>query len=272
MATRGIALSETDRSVSLGRIGILAYGVGSYLLGVAALVAAILASLGAYAFTGGPVHIANPVFATLFNLGLVVVFGVQHSVMARAGFKDRWTRTIHPSTERSTFVLATALVLLPLVALWQPLPAVVWSLRAPLVREALTGIALLGWAYLFLATFAIDHFELFGLQQSWDGFRGRPSMPVPFRERWMYRFDRHPIMTGLLVGLWATPEMTIGRLLFAAGLSAYVVFGVHFEERALRRQWGDEYESYRRRVRSLVPTVQSADANGHGGPAPRGGV
>jgi len=264
MADHSFASRRTDRSVSTSRVGILAYGIGSYLLGFAALVAVILVSLGAYAFTGGPVHIANPVVAALFNVGLLVLFGVQHSVMARAAFKERWTRIIDPSMERSTFVLATGAVLLPLVALWQPLPAVVWSLGSPFARETLTGIALLGWAYLFFATFAINHFELFGLQQSWRGFRDRPPVPLPFRERWMYRFDRHPLMTGVLVGLWATPEMTLGRLLFAAGLSAYVVVGVHFEERALLRQWGEAYESYRRRVPSLVPTVQSMDSKGQG--------
>jgi len=260
MGAPGLAASHTDRSVPrdrpfLPRLGILAYGVASYLVGVVALVAVILASLGAYAFTGGPVHIASPFAAVLFNVGLLVLFGVQHSVMARPAFKERWTRIIHPSMERSTFLLATGAVLLPLVVLWQPLPAVVWSSSSPVVRGTLTGVALLGWVYLFVATFAIDHFELFGLQQSWRGFRDQPPVPPPFRERWMYRFDRHPIMTGVLVGLWATPDMTLGRLLFTAGLSAYVLIGVYFEERTLGHQLGDVYESYRRRVPALVPTV-----------------
>ncbi|MGE3526427.1 MAG: SRPBCC family protein [Gemmatimonadales bacterium] len=263
---------QTDRSVSLSGVGILVYGIGSYLLGVGALVSVILVSLGVFAFTGGPVHIANPAGAALFNVGLLVLFGVQHSLMARAAFKERWTRIIHPSMERSTFVLATGLVLLPLVALWQPLPAALWSFDSPVARGALRGVALLGWAYLFLATFAIDHFELFGLQQSWRAFRDRPPVAVPFRERWMYRFDRHPIMTGVLVGLWATPDMTVGHLLFAGGLSAYLVVGVQLEERALLRQWGEVYESYRRRVRSLVPTLGTRDPHGRGGAAARGGT
>lgn len=270
MTVHDLAPTETDRSVSsfgvtLRRAGILAYGLGSYLVGVAALVALILVSLGAFAFTGGPVRIANPVLAGLFDAGLLVLFGVQHSVMARAAFKERWTRILHPSMERSTFVLATGLVLLPLVALWQPLPAIVWSSSSPWARHLATGIGLAGWTYLFLATFAIDHFELFGLQQSWRGFRGRLPVPVPFRERWMYRVDRHPIMTGLLVGLWATPEMTLGHLLFTAGLSAYAVLGVQFEERALRRQLGEVYETYRRRVRALVPIFASPPSNGRSG-------
>jgi protein-S-isoprenylcysteine O-methyltransferase Ste14 len=251
-------LEQTDRSVlgagtALRRTGILAYGAGSYAVGVAALVSLILVMLGVLDFKGGPVHIQSPAFAGLFNLGLLVAFAVQHSAMARARFKERWIRIIHPSMERSTYVLATGAVLLPLLALWQPLGTVLWSVGSPLVRGAVTGIAVLGWAYLFVATFAIDHFELFGLQQVWRGFRGEAPAPVPFRERWMYRIDRHPIMTGVLVGLWATPEMTLGHLLFAAGFSLYVVIGVHFEERALRRQFGETYEAYRRRVPTIVP-------------------
>lgn len=265
MGIRTLALKHTDRSVSTGlaflpRLGILAFGLASYVVGVAALVAVMLPGLGISAFTGGPIHIGTPLGAALFNLGLVVLFGLQHSVMARAPFKERLTRVLHPSMERSVYLLATSAVLLPMVILWQPLPAVLWSLGSPPVRAALNGVALLGWAYLFVATFAIDHFELFGLQQSWLGFRGQPPVPVAFRERWMYRFDRHPIMTGLLVGLWATPDMTLGYLLFAAGLSAYAVVGVHFEERALERQLGEVYRSYRRRVRALVPTIGSRRA------------
>lgn len=265
MTSHGFVSAQTGRpaapaGASFARIGLLAYGIGSYAVGVAALVAVILASLNVYSFTNSPVHLAHPAAAALFNIGLVVLFGAQHSIMARAAFKERWTRIIHPAMERSTFVLATGVVLLALVALWQPLPTVVWSWSPAVARATATGIALLGWTYLFLATFAIDHFELFGLQQSWLGFRGRPPVAVAFRERWMYRVDRHPIMTGVLVGLWAAPAMTVGRLLFAASLSAYVVIGVYFEERALRRQWGDVYRSYRRRVPALVPTVRPPEA------------
>ncbi len=260
---------QTDRSVRsragfLRRAGILAYGAASYAVGVAALVELILIMLGVLDFTGGPVHL-GPLPAGLFNLGLLMAFALQHSVMARARFKERWTRIVHPSLERSTYLLATGVVLLPLLWLWQPMPAVLWSVGSPLARRAITGIALLAWTYLFAASFAIDHFELFGLQQAWRGFRGEGPNPVPFRERWMYRFDRHPIMTGMLVGLWATPEMTRGHLLFAAGFSLYVAIGVHFEERALRRQWGETYEAYRRRVPTIVPLPWSSGAESLGG-------
>lgn len=239
------------------RSGILAYGIGSYMVGVAALVGLILVMLGLVPFTGGAVHIDSPALAGLFNIGLLVAFALQHSVMARATFKERWVRVIHPAMERSTYVLATGVVLLPVLWLWQPLPAVLWSVHAPLARGVLTAVAVIGWAYLFMATFAIDHFELFGLQQVWRGSRGQAPAPAPFRERWMYRVDRHPIMTGLLIGMWVTPEMTLGHLLFAALSSVYVAIGVHFEERALLRQWGPMYDAYRRRVPTIVPQLRS---------------
>lgn len=253
-----LASVHTDQSVCrplslLSRIGLLTYGIGSYLAGVAALIGLIFVMLGLLPFTGGPVHLKNPALAGLFNLGLVLAFGLQHSLMARAGFKERWVRIIHPAMERSTYLLATGAVLLPALWLWQPMPAMVWSVEAPLARGLLTGAALLGWVYLFLASFAIDHFELFGLQQVWRAFRGKAPASVPFRERWMYRFDRHPIMTGVLLGIWATPVMTLGHLLFAAACTVYLCIGVHFEERALRRHWGAAYEDYRRRVGTIVP-------------------
>lgn len=251
---------HTDQSVSaLGdaarRFGVLVYGVGAYLVGVVALVALILTMLGLRPFTGGPVHLERPLVAGLFNLSLLVLFALQHSLMARAEFKRRWVRVIHPAMERSTYVLATGLVLLPLLWLWQPMSSVLWAVQGSVARGGLTGIAIIGWAYLFVATFAIDHFELFGLLQVWRVFRREPIAPVPFRERWMYAFDRHPIMTGVLLGVWVTPEMTLGHLVFAVASTLYIMVGVRFEERALRRQWGAAYDAYRRRVRSLVPLI-----------------
>jgi len=256
-ATFAYASSHTDRSVSnpvtLRGLAIFGYGVASYTVGVIALVALILAALGVLPLTGGALHIESAAGALAFNLGLLVVFALQHSVMARQKFKQRWTRVIHPAMERSTYVLATGLALLPLLFLWQPLDTVLWHVDAPLVRIAMTATAVAGWAYLFVATFAINHFELFGLQQVWRALRGEVPAAVPFRERWMYRFDRHPIMTGLAIGMWATPDMSLGYLALAAGMTAYAMVGVHFEERALRREWGAKYEDYRRRVGTIVP-------------------
>jgi len=207
--------------------------------------------------TGGP--LGTPGFGAGLTLDvlLLVVFALQHSVMARPSFKERWTRLIPAAAECATYVLATGLALAPMLALWQPMPNVVWSIEAPVLRWCVLGMALVGWAYLFAASFAINHFELFGLQQVYQTLRGHPPTEAPFQERWMYRFDRHPIMTGILIGLWVTPTMTLDHLLFAAGSTLHVWIGVFFEERSLRRQWGRRYEEYRERVGTIVPTFAS---------------
>lgn len=253
------------RSRSLAyRAAIFAFGVTAYALGVGALVALTSIVLGVLPFTGGPLGRLSLGAALALDLCLLVVFALQHSVMARASFKARWTRIVPVAAERSAYLLATALALLPLLLLWQPMPAVVWSVEAPALRWLLVGVALGGWAYLLAASFAINHFELFGLQQVYQALRDRPLTQSPFRVRWMYRFDRHPIMTGILIGLWVTPTMAVDHLLFAIGMTAYVCVGVYFEERSLRRQLGRPYEEYCERVRSIVPTF----VRRHAGPRP----
>lgn len=254
------------------RVAVFTYGVASYAIGVAALLALILIMLGVLPFTGGPLSELGPGAGLALDVGLLVAFALQHSVMARQSFKERWTRLIPAAAERSTYMLATGLALAMMLALWQPMPAIVWAVESPILRWCMLGVALAGWAYLFAASFAINHFELFGLQQVYQALRGRPLTAAPFLERWMYRFDRHPIMTGLLVGIWVTPTMTLGHLLFAAGCSVYVWIGVYFEERSLRRQWGRRYEEYCDRVGTIVPTFSgrpSRKASGSGAVAAR---
>lgn len=263
------AVDSHERSRSLAyRVAIFAYGVAAYLLGVGALMAVILIMLGVVPFTGGPLGTLAIGPALGLDLLLLTLFALQHSVMARPAFKERWTRVIPPAVERSTFLLATALALAPVLWLWQPMPALVWSVQVPALRWALLGIAVAGWSYLLLASFAINHFELFGLQQVHQALRGRQLTQPPFRVRWMYRFDRHPIMTGIFVGVWLTPTMTVDHLLFAIGITLYVWIGVFFEERSLLRQLGRPYEEYCARVRSIVPTFPSRRAT----PAPNTAV
>jgi len=232
---------------------VLVYGIASYAIGVAALVAWILHMLGVLEFAGVGIHLAGGA-AVLFNLGLMVAFGLQHSVMARPAFKEKWTKLIPAAAERSTYVLATGLVLGPVLALWQPMSKTIWSVSSPALYWALIAVAVAGWAYLFLASFAVNHFELFGLRQVYQHFRGQEITDVPFKERLMYRFDRHPIMTGALIGLWVTPHMRLDHLLFAVMATLYIVIGVFFEERSLRRQWGATYDDYCKRVGSIVPS------------------
>jgi len=251
---------ESSRS-PVYRGALFAFGVVAYLVGVGSLVAAILILLGVLEFTGGPVGELSLGPALALDLLLLVSFAVQHSAMARPSFKARWTRVIPAAAERSTYMLATGLVVLLLLLFWQPMPALVWSVEARPARFLLLAIAAAGWSYLLAASFAINHFELFGLQQVYRVLRGRPVTPAPFRVRWMYRFDRHPIMTGMLIGLWVSPTMTVGRLLFALGCTLYISIGVFFEQRTLLRQLGRPYEEYCERVRSIVPTLSSWRAN-----------
>jgi len=249
-----VAIQEPSRSL-IHRVAVFAYGVAAYVIGVGATLALILIMLGVSRFTGGPLGELGAGAALALDVLLLGAFAIQHSVMARPGFKARWTRIIPAAAERSTYVLATGLTLAPLLVLWQPMPAIVWSVDAPVVRWCVLGVAVAGWAYLFAASFAIDHFELFGLRQAYQALRGRPLTETPFQERWMYRFDRHPIMSGILIGIWVTPTMTLDHLLFAAGSTVYVWIGVFFEERSLQRKWGRTYEEYRERVGTIVPTI-----------------
>jgi len=192
------------------------------------------------------------------DLALIVLFGVQHSVMARQGFKRWWTRVVPPVVERSTYVVATCVVLGLMFWLWLPIASpVVWRVEQGAGVALLWSVFGLGWLMTLVSTFLINHFELFGLEQVFMRLTGRapaePRLCTPF----LYRYVRHPLYLGLLLGFWSVPVMTAGRLLFAGGLSVYVLVGVAFEERDLVRQFGDRYRRYREQVGMLVPRVGS---------------
>ena len=242
------------RSEMLRRTLVLSYGAIAYLLflGVAVYMVGFLANAlvprGIDEGTSG--SLAS---AVVVNAALLGLFAVQHTVMARPGFKRWWTRFVPPSIERSTFVLATSLVLVLLVWLWQPMPVPVWSVEAAWLRATLWAAYLVGWAIAVGSTFMIDHFDLFGLSQVVARARERTHVPPPFRTTLLYSVVRHPIMLGFLIAFWATPDMTQGRLLFAVLATAYIVVGVRFEERDLRAGLGEVYERYAAEVPSLVP-------------------
>ena len=250
-ATSTLASPES-RSFA-ARAGIFAYGITCYLLGVSGLMALILACLGVLPFTGGVVELSSTGSAIAFNLAFILLFGVQHAIMARPAFKKRWTQIIPEPMERSTFVVLAGGIMGVAIWLWQPLDAVVWSVAPGTAAVAITILGALGWAYMFTASFAIDHFELFGLAQVWRAFRGQEKPQVDFKQRLHYAFDRHPLMTGILFGLWATPNMTLDRFILAAGFTVYIVIGVAIEERTLVQLHGDGYRSYRSQVGALVP-------------------
>jgi len=190
--------------------------------------------------------------ALLTNLALVTVFGIQHSVMARPGFKRWWTRMVPQPAERSTYVLFSSVALIFLFVFWQPMGGVVGTITAPIERAALYGAFAFGWGLLLLSTFLINHFDLLGLRQVWLQLLDKPYRPLVFQTPWLYRYVRHPLYVGWLFIFWATPTMTVTHLVFAIATSAYILIGIRFEERDLIAGH-TEYEDYRRRVPMLVP-------------------
>jgi protein-S-isoprenylcysteine O-methyltransferase Ste14 len=197
--------------------------------------------------------------ALIVDVLLLGVFAVQHSVMARRSFKRWWTRIVPPAVERSTYVLAATLALALLLWQWRPIPQpVIWRVENAAGAQVLWAVFWLGWAVLLLSTFLINHFELFGLRQVFAPAAGR-ELPAPeFRTPAFYRYVRHPIYLGFLLGFWAAPLMTAGHLLFAAGATGYILIGIWFEERDLVEQFGEEYRRYRRRVGMLLPSRRSS--------------
>lgn len=191
--------------------------------------------------------------AVVVNLLLMSLFAVQHSVMARPRFKAWWARFVPVAIERSTFVLFASLALLLLFWQWRPIPGVLWQVGNPQAAATLLGVGLFGWALVFLSTFMINHFELFGLHQVFNHIAGRPMPGVRFKTPMLYKLVRHPIYLGFIIAFWATPVMTTGHLLFAAVTTAYIFVGIALEERDLTTVFGDEYRRYRQRVSMIVP-------------------
>ena len=191
--------------------------------------------------------------ALLIDLALMSIFAVQHSGMARQGFKRLFARFASPAIERSTFVLLASLSLSLLFWQWQPLPAVVWNIEGSVFAGATTAGGVVGWFIVLYSTFLISHFELFGLTQVITHFAGRVAAPFKFKTPGLYRLIRHPIYLGFIIAFWSTPLMTIGHLLFASVTTAYIFVGIWLEERDLVAFFGEEYRKYRERVAMLLP-------------------
>jgi protein-S-isoprenylcysteine O-methyltransferase Ste14 len=191
--------------------------------------------------------------ALAVDLALMSLFAVQHSVMARKGFKQWWTQFIPKPVERSTYVLFASLTLILLFWQWRPMPAIVWHIEEPEMAATIAVLSFGGWVLVFTSTFLINHFELFGLHQVANNLVGR-QMPSPiFRAPFLYNFVRHPIYLGFIIAFWAAPVMTVGHFLFAAVTTAYIFVGITLEERDLIDMFGDEYRRYKQRVSMLLP-------------------
>ncbi|MGR9090935.1 MAG: methanethiol S-methyltransferase [Gammaproteobacteria bacterium] len=238
----------------MSRTVALLYGVACYF----AFFIAFLYLLGFLANFGVPKGIDDGepgalTTALMANLALLLLFGLQHSVMARPAFKRWWTRLVPHSVERSTYVLASSVVLYVIYALWQPMTHSIWHVETDWLRTLVWAVFATGIAIALLSTFIIDHFDLLGLRQVYLNFRQRPYVNPNFRVALFYRLVRHPLYTGFFLTFWATPDMTLGHLVFASGMTVYVLIAVRFEERDLVAALGEDYENYREQVPMLVP-------------------
>ena len=191
--------------------------------------------------------------ALIINIALLSLFAVQHSIMARPGFKRCWTRVIPKVVERSTYVFFSSVALIVLVWQWRPMLGIVWQIESTIAQSIIYGVFALGWLIVFASSCMIDHFELFGLKQIFYHVRKKQLKEHNFKKPALYRLVRHPIMLGFLIAFWATPTMTVGHLVFATTMTVYIVIGICFEERDLLCHFGEDYSKYQKEVSMLLP-------------------
>jgi protein-S-isoprenylcysteine O-methyltransferase Ste14 len=219
--------------------------------------------VGDFSFAGQTVDVgpqAPAVTAAIIDVALIALFGLQHSVMARQGFKRWWTRIVPPPIERSVYVLAASIALMILFLFWHPIDSIVWNVKNPILVNIIWLLFWAGWATVLLSTFLINHFELFGLQQAWFHLRGREADGPKFRQPLLYKWVRHPLYLGFFLAFWAAPEMTAGHLLLALGVSVYMLIAIRYEEHDLVNLFGKDYELYREQAGMLTPRFRRRSA------------
>ena len=231
----------------------LIYGIASYLLFVVVFGYTIL-FIGNILVTPSldTVGDGDLIKSLIIDVGLLTIFALQHSIMARPAFKNLWTKEIPKQIERSTYVLVSSILLGCVVSFWQPLGGVVWEVKNPMAIAAIYLVFALGWAILFLASFQQNHFDLFGLRQVWLAFLGKTYTYLPFKTPFLYKFMRHPLYVGMMMGLWAAPTMTAAHLLFALLSTGYIIVGAILEEKDLEKAL-PEYSQYKKDVPMFMP-------------------
>jgi len=238
----------------MSRLLVFIYGVVSYFIGVIGLVSIItvLARLMPYGYLSNQPIESLPSVA--WNVLLVAAWGFIHTAMARPSFKTVITKIIPEPAERATYVLVAGITSVILTGYWAEVPGTLWQIENTSIAYLLWGIFIAGWIFLFVATFAINHFDLFGLRQVYFYFKNQPRPPLNFVKNLMYRYVRHPIQTGVLIGIWFTPLMSATQLVLSIGFTVYIFVGLWFEERDLIREHGDEYRQYRSETGMVLPS------------------
>jgi protein-S-isoprenylcysteine O-methyltransferase Ste14 len=247
-------------AAAMSRVVVFVYGLICYAISLGVFVYGmgfIVGFLTPTMLDGVP---DRPLAAALgIDLGLLAMFALQHSGMARPAFKRRWTRIVPEAAERSTYLLVSSVALGALFVFWAPIGGIVWQVSAGIGRGALIGLYLFGWLLLLYTTFLIDHFDLFGLTQVWRHLTGKPYRPPQFHTPSLYKLVRHPLYIGWLTIFWAAPTMTVSHLVFAVTTTAYILLAIRFEERDLVSAFGERYAAYRERTPMLVPRLPTPD-------------
>jgi len=235
------------------RYAIFLFGIIGYLVGAGAYFGGIIGFLAGLLNSGKTAPFAQ---ALLINVGLILLWGMPHSLMARQSFKRWWTKIVPQAVERSIYMFQAGLLMALLIWQWRAMPGAIWQVESPAGRGLIWGVFGLGWVIAFIATVLINHFELTGLQQTWAYLQDKEAVPPSFRTPFLYKVVRHPMQLGALIAFWAAPTMTVGRLVFALGMTTYILIGLRFEEQDLLRRFGSQYRAYQVKTPMLIPGLQ----------------
>ena len=262
MVTSNTSLRSQPQPGTSVRMGVMFYSLTCYLVGVLTLcyliffIADMLVPVTINHGSGYAPELSGT-SALIWNVCVVAIWGAQHSIMARPAFKKIWSCIVPVSMERSTYLLFVSITTVFLVGYWIPMPSVFWDLSGTAISGVLTVLYFFGWVVVLIATFLINHFHLFGLQQAYQYLQQQQSKQATFKTPLLYKLVRHPMMSGVLIALWAVPVMTHGRLSFNLLMTVYIFIGLYFEERNLADELGESYHHYQKTTPAVIPRLRA---------------